>query len=134
MRTELSPELQTPYYKVESAHSVHGLGFWALTQSCLVFSDRDLAQVHADERNRSRARALAGQLKRRVLLIEGSPSDLYKAWLTDTDGNIYPVGDPYLNPWAVADWCDRNGFAFEVCGLLDGVDPTEELAKWRAVR
>lgn len=66
---------------------------------------------------------------RQKLDIEGSPSDGYDAWFTDSDGNLNTVVS-FANPMATADWCERNGFAWEVIGL-EG-DPAQWLADWRA--
>lgn len=66
---------------------------------------------------------------KRRLEIEGSPSDGYDAWFTDSDGNLNTVVS-FADPRAAADWCERNGFAWEVIGL-EG-DPAQWLADWRA--
>lgn len=70
---------------------------------------------------------------KRKLEIEGSPSDGYGAWFTDTDGNLHTVVT-FDHPFAAADWCERNGFAWEVIGLMEDRDPLVELAAWRAAQ
>lgn len=66
---------------------------------------------------------------KRKLEIEGSPSVGYDAWMTDTDGDLHTIVT-YAHPYAAADWCERNGFAWEVIGAVG--DPVAALAAWRA--
>jgi hypothetical protein len=54
----------------------------------------------------------------------------YQAWFTDADGNLHEFGDPFDHPYAAVDWCERNGFAWEVIGATG--DPLVALAAWRA--
>ena len=65
---------------------------------------------------------------KRKLEIEGDRIDGYGAWMTDTDGNLHTVVT-FSHPYEVADWCERNGFAWEVVGADD---PVAGLAAWRA--
>lgn len=67
--------------------------------------------------------------------IEGSPSDGYSVyWTNDADGEHPNFGDRHDHPFAAADWCERNGFAWEVLHLAEGTDPLAELAAWRAAQ
>ncbi|MCY1457535.1 hypothetical protein D9M71_748390 [compost metagenome] len=66
----------------------------------------------------------------RKLEIEHTDGLGYWAWLTDTDGNLMHVGETFDHPYAAADWCERNGFAWEVVGATG--DPLAALAAWRA--
>lgn len=67
---------------------------------------------------------------RQKLEIEGRPSDGYDAWFTDSDGNLCTVVT-FAHPFATADWCERNGFAWEIIGAVPE-DVDSGLAEWRA--
>lgn len=66
----------------------------------------------------------------RKLEIEHVDNSFYWAWMTDADGNLHQVGPQLDHPYELADWCERNGFAWEVIGATG--DPLVELAAWRA--
>lgn len=73
-----------------------------------------------------------GPPRQKLTVKELCPGSGYYAWFTDDYGNPFQIGDgqPSANPGEVADWCERNGFAWEVIGL-EG-DPAQWLAHWRA--
>lgn len=82
----------------------------------------------------------AGLLKRwqglkaeplRKLEIDRSGGAIYECFLFDTDDGAYSVGPVHDDPYAAADWCERNGFAWEVVVGATG-DPLVALAAWRA--
>lgn len=96
---------------------------WSREQPEVLLTDRAKVKALRDSLSE-----WLGEPKRR-LEIEGSPSDGYDAWFTDSDGNLHTVVS-FAHPMAAADWCERNGFAWEVIGL-EG-DPAQWLADWRA--
>lgn len=55
----------------------------------------------------------------------------YWIWMDCTGDDRYTFGPRLDHPFAAADWCERNGFAWEVAG---STDPLAELAKWRAAQ
>ena len=65
------------------------------------------------------------------LSIESDDREGFRTWLTDRDGGLLQVGDAFDHPYAAADWCERNGFAWEVIGAED---PVAGLAAWRAAQ
>lgn len=65
------------------------------------------------------------------LNIESDDREGFRTWFTDKDGGLLQVGDPFDHPYAAADWCERNGFAWEVIGADD---PVAGMAAWRAAQ
>lgn len=66
----------------------------------------------------------------RLLKIELDDKAGYAVSLTDSDGDMRQLGDHFDHPYAAVDWCERNGFAWEVIGAVG--DPVAALAAWRA--
>lgn len=75
-----------------------------------------------------------GPPRQKLGVKELCPGSGYYAWFTDDYGNPFQIGDGQqsADPFEVADWCERNGFAWEVIGL-EG-DPAQRLADWRAAQ
>lgn len=65
------------------------------------------------------------------LSIESDDREGFRTWFTDKDGGLLQVGDAFDHPYAAADWCERNRFAWEVIGAED---PVARLAEWRAAQ
>jgi hypothetical protein len=130
---EVLPRLKTPYYTIGPTEP-RLPGLYKVSGTCLVFLAESDAQDCADRMNEQRARAMATSLERRVLQIEGTVDSMYTSWLIDSLGESVQVGGAYTTPWEAADWCERNGFAWEVVGLADDVDPVAVLKGWRAAR
>lgn len=43
-------------------------------------------------------------------VIEGSSSDGYRLWFTDSDGNLNTLGEPFEFEWQAKAWAANNGF------------------------
>lgn len=87
-----------------------------------------LLALEPNAENLKRWQALQSEPRRKLEIEEGL-GGAYDAWLTDSDGNLHTIA-AYAHPMATADWCERNGFAWEVIGLKG--DPLVALARWRA--
>lgn len=88
-----------------------------------------LLALEPNAENLKRWQALQSE-PRRKLEIEDRCLGGFEPWLCDANGGYFSVGPVFDSPYAVADWCEHNGFAWEVIGLVG--DPLVELAAWRA--